>query len=59
MINPIFSERQIIHNLVESVIVDHVDVESQCYAITHCSTMTPDILPFSEQGNWKGGETCP
>lgn len=56
MINPIFSERQIIHNLVESVIVDHVDVESQCYAITHCTTMTPDILPFSEQRNWKGGE---
>lgn len=57
MIEPIFNERQIVHNLVESVIVDHVDVESQCYAITHCSTMTPDILPFSEQGNWKGGES--
>lgn len=56
MIEPIFNERQIIHNLVESVIVDHVDVVNQCYAITHCSTMTPDILPFSEQGNWKGGD---
>lgn len=55
MIEPIFNERQIVHNLVESVIVDNVDVDSQCYAITHCSTMTPDILPFSEQGNWKGG----
>lgn len=55
MIEPIFNERQIVHNLVESVIVDHVDVVNQCYAITHRSTMTPDILPFSEQGNWKGG----
>lgn len=56
MINPMFKEGQVIHDLVESVIIDHVDAESQCYAITHCSTMTPDILPFSEQGNWKGGE---
>lgn len=55
MIKPLFNEGQIIHNLVESAIVDHVDEEGQYYAITHCSTMTPDILLFSEQNQWKGG----
>ena len=56
MSKPMFKEGQIIHNLVESVIIDHVDYSGQCYAITHCLTMTPDILSFSEQENWKGGE---
>ena len=55
MIKPLFNEGQIIHNLVESAIVDHVDVEGQYYAITRCSTMTPCILLFSEQNQWKGG----